>query len=327
MKKITSLLLCMVLVLSMFCVNAAAESACMEAGVTVLDDGSVTVVVTAKQTAANARLVVDFDPAYLRYVGCETAFAVQTVKADDGKLTIGLANATVAAVEAGSKLAEIRFQMTGHWDQTQLTVTAERYAGKNVQESQVLTVQGGGYRFQDVTAGTWFYEAVDYMASEGYIVGISQTHFGPGLNMNRASFVTLLGRLEGIEKTNVQTRFADVPVDSFYSGYVAWAEEKGIVKGLTETMFGPAESVNRAQMVTFLYRYVVSEGIDVTVADPDAVLARFPDGATLPDWAKAPFAWAVDRGIINGMDGKLAPENLSNRAQVAVMLYRFFFEG
>lgn len=327
MKKITSLLLCMVLVLSMFCVNAAAETTCMEAGVTVVDDGAVTVVVTAKQTAANARLVVDFDPAYLRYVGCETAFAVQSVKEEGGKLTIGLANASTAAVEAGNKLAEIRFEMTGHWDKTQLTVTAERYTGKNVRESVVLNVQGGGYRFQDVKAGTWFFEAVDYMASEGYILGISETHFGPALNMNRASFVTLLGRLEGVEKTNAQTCFADVPVDSFYSGYVAWAYGKGIVNGMTATMFGPAESVNRAQMVTFLYRYAVSEGMDVTVADQAALLAQFPDGATLPDWAQAPFAWAIDRGVINGMDGKLAPGSLTNRAQVAVMLYRFFFEG
>ena len=327
MKKITSLLLCMVLVLSMFCVNVSAESACMEAGVTVVDDGSVTVVVTAKQTAANARLVVDFDPAYLRYVGCETAFAVLSVKEEGGKLTIGLASASADAVAAGKQLAEIRFEMTGHWDKTQLTVTAERYADKNVQESVVLNVQGGGYRFQDVTAGTWFFEAVDYMASEGYILGISETHYGPALNMNRASFVTLLGRLEGVEKTNAQTCFTDVPVDSFYSGYVAWAVEKGIAKGLTETMFGPAESINRAQMVTFLYRYAVSEGMDVTVADQDAILAQFPDGADLPEWTRDSFAWAIDRGIINGMDGKLAPGSLTNRAQVAVMLYRFFFEG
>ena len=115
--------------------------------------------------------------------------------------------------------------------------------------------------------------------------------------------------------------------DSFYSGYVAWAVEKGITNGLTENLFGPAESINRAQMVTFLYRYAVSEGMDVTVADADALLARFPDGETLPEWAKAPFAWAIENGIINGMDGKLAPGALTNRAQVAVMLYRFFFEA
>jgi hypothetical protein len=31
--------------------------------------------------------------------------------------------------------------------------------------------------------------------------------------------------------------------------------------------------------------------------------------------------------VINGMDGILAPQGICNRAQVAVMLYRFFFEG
>ena len=328
MKKLASLLLCMVLVLSMFCTNAAAaEATCIEAGVTVVDDGTVTVVVTAKQTAANARLNVTFDSDYLTYVGYETPFAAHSVKAEEEKLTVGLANASASAVAPGTELVKITFAMTGHWDQTQLTVTAESYSGRKVNETVTLTAIGGGYRFQDVPAGTWFYEAVDYMAAEGYILGISESHFGPALPMNRASFVTLLGRLEGVEKTFTETVFTDVPVDSFYSGYVAWAVEKGITNGMTETLFGPAESINRAQMVTFLYRYVVSEGIDVTVADPDAALAQFPDAGDLPDWAKAPFAWAVDNGIINGMDGLLAPDVTTNRAQVAVMLYRFFFEG
>ena len=326
MKKLTSLLLCMVLLLAMLPVGAAAEPACMEAGVTVVDDGTVTVTVTARQAAANARLTVDFDTDYLTYVGCETPFAVHSVKAEDGKLTIGLANPSSGIVSEAEGLVNLHFEMTGHWDKTDITVTAVNYGGKAVSESVTLTAVGGGYRFQDVTADQWFYEAVDYMASEGYILGISQTHFGPGLNMNRASFVTLLGRLEGVEKTAAETCFTDVPADSFYSGYVAWAVEKGITNGMTETLFGPAESVNRAQMVTFLYRYAVSEGMDVIVADADALLAQFPDGAALPEWTKAPFAWALDRGIINGMDGTLAPEGTANRAQVAVMLYRFFFE-
>ena len=328
MKKITSVLLCMILVLSMFCVNAAAaENTCIEARVAAADDGTVTVVVSAKQAAANARLNVSFDADYLRYVRCETPFAVHAVREEAEKLTIGLASTSAGPVREGKELVTLTFEMTGRWDKTDITVTAVLYGGKQVNESVTLTAIGGGYRFQDVTADQWFYEAVDHMASEGYILGISQTHFGPGLNMNRASFVTLLGRLEGVEKVFAETRFADVPADSFYSGYVAWADKQGIVKGLTETMFGPAESVNRAQMVTFLYRYAVSEGMDVTVADADALLARFPDGETLPDWAKAPFAWAIDRGIINGMDGMLAPGALTNRAQVAVMLYRFFFEA
>lgn len=328
MKKLTSLLLCVVLVLSLCCVTAAAaESTCMEARATVVDDGSVTVAVSAKQSAANARLCVTFDSDYLTYVGYETAFAVHSAKAEEEQITIGLANASSAAVAAGEGLVTLHFEMTGHWDQTQLTVTAEAYNGESVNESVTVDAIGGGYRFQDVTADQWFFGAVDHMASEGYVIGISDTHFGPALDMNRASFVTLLGRLEGVEKDFVQTRFTDVPVDSFYSGYVAWADEKGIVKGISDTLFAPAKSMTREQMVVFLYRYVVSEGMDVTVEDPENVLSRFPDADMVSDWAVDAFTWAVDRGVINGMDGKLAPQSFSNRAQVVVMLYRFFFEN
>lgn len=328
MKKFTSLLLCMVLVLSLFCVNAAAaENTCIEANGTVAGDGTVTVVVTAKCAAANARLNVTFDSDYLSYVGYETAFAAHSARVDGEKITVGLANATANAVAAGDTLVTLTFTITGQWDETTVTVTAERYAGAQVEESAAVQLIGGGYRFQDVSAEQWFFEAVDHMAAEGYIVGISSTHFGPALNMNRASFVTLLGRLEGIEKVNVQTRFTDVPVDSFYSGYVKWADEKGIVNGVSDTLFAPAAPVTREQMVTFLYRYVVSEGTDVTVADPEALLAAFPDADSVTYWARDAFAWAIDRGVINGMDGKLAPQSYTNRAQVAVMLYRFFFEG
>ena len=317
MKKITSLLLCLMLVLSMAVVPAAAFST----GVTM--QGGIVTLTLGADAAANARMTVEFDPNYLTYLDYETDFTVHSVREEDGRLEIGLANASSQKLQ---ELMVIRFRVTGAWDQTQISVTTERVDGESSYGTHTSYLYGEGYRFQDVTADQWFYQAVDHMAAERYILGISQTHFGPALNMNRASFVTLLGRLEGVEKTSAETRFTDVPADSFYSGYVAWAVEKGITNGLTENLFGPAESINRAQMVTFLYRYAVSEGMDVTVADPDALLAQFPDGETLPDWAKAPFAWAIDRGVINGMDGKLAPGSLTNRAQVAVMLYRFFFE-
>ena len=327
MKKITSLLLCLVLVLSAFTLTAAAEGTCMEAGVMAAEDGTVTVVVTAQKPAANAHLTVEFDPGYLTYVGCETPFAVHSVKAEEDKLTIGLANPSAMANEA-LELVDLRFEMTGGWDETSVLVTADRFGGQAVSETVTVTVQGTGYRFKDVPAGTWYFEAVDRMAAEGFIKGMSDPHFGPGLEMNRASFVTLLGRLDGVEETFAETRFADVEVESFYSGFVAWADANGIVEGMSGNLFAPGQNVNRAQMVTFLYRYAQYKGMDVSAGEPGEVLKDYIDGEAVCaiEWAAEPFAWAVENGVINGMDGTLNPAGTANRAQVAVMLYRFFFE-
>ena len=330
MKKIASVLLCMVLLFAMFPVNAAAaQNNCMEASVTMSDDGTVTVAVKALQAAANARLNVTFDSAYLRYVGHETAFAAHSVREEAGKLTIGLANSGTNALKAGDELVKLTFAVTGAWDKTELTVTAETFGGKKVDETAAFTLEGPGIRFQDVAVGSWFYEAVDHMAAMGYIKGISASHYGPALEMNRASFVTLLGRLAGVEETKAQTAFADVPVDSFYSGYVAWAVEQGITNGIDATHFAPGASINRAQMVAFLYRYAKSVNPDLVVGNAQEILSSFADAQEVLayDWMAEPFAWAVENGVINGMDGRLAPNGTSNRAQVAVMLYRFFFEG
>ena len=140
MKKIASLLLCMVLLLSVCCVNAsAAENACIGAGVTVAEDGTVTVAVSAKAAAANARLTVGFDADRLTYTGCETAFAVATVKEETGKLTIGLASPTAEAVAAGEELVKLTFASEDAMG-AKITVTAERFGGKAIGETVALEV-------------------------------------------------------------------------------------------------------------------------------------------------------------------------------------------
>ena len=322
MKKLTSLLLCMVLVLSMFCVNAAAaEATCMEAGVTV-EQNTVTVTVSAKQAAANARLVVDFDSDYLTYVGCDTAFAAHSVKAEEEKLTIGLANATANAVDAGRELVKLSFEMTGGWDQTTISITAESYGGNKVDETITAEVIGSGYRFQDVTADDWYFEAVDYMASEGYINGVSANRFAPNLELDRAMMVTILYRMADMPEVEGELIFADVPAHDYFTDAVIWAYENGITDGVSENEFAPFNSVDREQMVTFLQRYAKYQGVDVTVSDA-GVLEQFSDVTEISSWAVEPFVWAVENGIIDGIDDKLAASDTATRAQVAVMLYRY----
>ena len=83
MKKCTSLLLCLVLVLSLFSVNAAAaENTGIEARAAAAGDGTVTVVVSSTLPTANARLTVSFNSEQLTYTGYQTAFAVHAVRAE-----------------------------------------------------------------------------------------------------------------------------------------------------------------------------------------------------------------------------------------------------
>ena len=67
-------------------------------------------------------------------------------------------------------------------------------------------------------------------------------------------------------------------------------------------------------------------------ADPDVGGGRSlgPAGSWYEEavnWAVDAVTWCVGAGIINGMDGRLEINGIANRAQVAVMLYRCFFEN
>ena len=87
---------------------------------------------------------------------------------------------------------------------------------------------------------------------------------------------------------------------------------------MDERHFAPGQAINRAQLVTFLYRFAKPEGsIDASVLD------QFPDGAALPGFCRDSFAWAIETGLVAGMYGKLNAGGTANRAQLATILMRF----
>lgn len=320
MKKLTSVLLCAVLVLSLCSVTAAAsENAYMEANVDVSAEGVVTLTLKAARPVTNAKLHVAYDSNLLTCVDAQAAGTVSSVQYKENQVTIGLAWASKDAAAAGENLAVLTFAIQGSWSEEALTVTVENWnSEKGIGETVAL-----GYRYDDVRPEQWFYDAVEYVSREGYFKGVSQRLFAPGQNMNRAMFVTVLGRMAGIAETTAQTRFTDVVVDSFYSGYVAWADEQGIVKGVSSTIFAPNRDVTREEMAVFLYRYAAAQGMDVTVENAEGVLSGFADADKVSSWAYDAMVWAVSRGLIIGTDNGLEPQATANRAQVAVIIHRF----
>jgi len=110
--------------------------------------------------------------------------------------------------------------------------------------------------FTDIVAGKYYEKAVLWAVENGITTGATATTFAPNEIVTRAQSVTFLARFAGVDTTTggAQT-FSDVPAGKYYSGAVAWAVENGITTGATATTFAPKAECQRAQIITFMYRY------------------------------------------------------------------------
>ncbi len=177
--------------------------------------------------------------------------------------------------------------------------------------------------FKDVLPGHLYYSAIKFVVDNGYFNGVSEDTFAPGEPMTRAMFVTVLGRLAGVDPaTDSTTDFIDVTPESYYSGYVAWAVENGIVQGLDDKLFGPHAHVTREQIAVFLYRYAKHIGMDVSIGQIAQPHTSAGDNIVSP-WAMTAMVWANNRGIMNGTGSGMDPQAEATRAQVAQMLSNF----
>lgn len=109
--------------------------------------------------------------------------------------------------------------------------------------------------------------------------------------------------------------------------YIVYCFEKGYFDGAPED-FAPDESISRAELVSCLAkvseRYeqqACKKGTEDLCADTENEVL-FSDITGDEDYADA-VEWAVNAGIINGIDGKFCPEQSADRQTVAVILHRF----
>lgn len=109
--------------------------------------------------------------------------------------------------------------------------------------------------FTDVHYGDYFYQAVLWAVENGITMGTSATTFSPDATVTRAQVVTFLWRANG-QPAAWNSGFTDVSADAYYAKAVAWAVQNGITTGISFGVFSPDAACTRAQIVTFLYRYL-----------------------------------------------------------------------
>lgn len=169
--------------------------------------------------------------------------------------------------------------------------------------------------FTDVTAGSYYADAVQWAIENGITSGITSTTFSPDAPCTRAQTVTFLWRAAGSPEPTAQANpFTDVKSDAYYYEAVLWAVEQGITNGTTATTFSPDSTVTRGQVVTLLFRAAGAKKADGANPFTDVKSGEYYTDAVL---------WAVAKGITNGTTATtFSPGQNCTRGQIVTFLYR-----
>ena len=164
----------------------------------------------------------------------------------------------------------------------------------------------------------WAGAAIAYVREKGIMKGNQYGEFTPNFPLTRGMFVTLLGRMSGVEETPVESGFTDLPSQHYAAPFAAWALETGIMNGLGNGRFGAEHILSRQQMATALARYVQYRG--VTEASGPAPV--YQDQEDIAAWAKDGVAFCSSLGLLEGSDGLFRPNQDTTRAMGATVIQR-----
>ena len=150
------------------------------------------------------------------------------------------------------------------------------------------------------TRNHWAEGEIDFVSARGLVNGMSATIYAPNASTTRAQLWTILARQNDANLNGGNT---------WYEKAQNWAKDKGVSDGAN-----PNAAINRAQMVTMLWR---------AMGQPTAGgTANFTDVPTDSYYAQA-VAWAVENGITTGVgNGHFDPTGTCTRAQIAAFLAR-----
>ena len=150
------------------------------------------------------------------------------------------------------------------------------------------------------TQNHWAKDEIDFVSARELVNGISATRYAPNATATRAQLWTILARQNDTDLSGGA---------NWYEKAQLWSKDKGISDGTQ-----PDAAINRAQMVTMLWR---------TMGQPAAGgAANFNDVPANSYYAQA-VAWAVENGITTGIGGgRFDPNSTCTRAQIATFLAR-----
>ncbi|MBQ8264478.1 MAG: S-layer homology domain-containing protein, partial [Oscillospiraceae bacterium] len=109
--------------------------------------------------------------------------------------------------------------------------------------------------------------------------------------------------------------FTDVESDDWFYGDVFKIWKADIMNGVSETLFAPQTTLNRAMFATMIYRLSGEEYEGEGSAFEDVEEGK---------WYSDAIAWCAEKGVVTGFSETVfGPESPVTREQAAAMLYRY----
>ena len=209
------------------------------------------------------------------------------------------------------------FTFTGWYTDRELTkrVTSLTLTGS-------AAVYAGWNPFTDAGSGDWYYEDVLYVYNRGLMEGTGEHSFSPDGAVTRGQIVAILWRLAGNPVVNFAMDFTDVTEETWCAEAIRWAAAEGIAQGFDDGSFGQDRVVTWEQLAAFLYREVQRQGGGFTGMWYFPL--NYPDMEELGAFADEAMHWCVMTGVLQGTaDGRLAPKDTADRAQLSAILHRY----
>lgn len=194
------------------------------------------------------------------------------------------------------------------------------YPEKAVYEVSVTAQEGGtvsgGGRFSVGDRATVDANAKEgylfegWFDSEGALISSEKTY---SFTVSKTVELTAMFSKEEISFDPVV--FDDVKETDWYYDAVQYAVRNGLFTGMSETEFAPKGTMNRAMLVTVLYRQAGA---------PEASNRNKFVDVHKDAWYARAVTWAYDNGVVNGTGEKtFSPTDPVTRQQIATILMRY----
>jgi len=138
-------------------------------------------------------------------------------------------------------------------------------------------------RFSDVAHGSWYTQAINYLAHMNILLGYPDGTFRPNATITRAEFTAIVVRFFGGGASG-QNNFIDVCAGHWEAAYIGAAANRGWVVGHQDGTFRPDSAITRAEAVVIMNRILGREANPETIREHLGTNTIFTD-LTSAHWA------------------------------------------